>query len=117
MQVEEELLEQELLQLQERIQILEKQQVELINIPVPGFNDGDPASIVHDFLRVSVCSAGRCSSTIMYHCFLELTFLTFRSFFYNFMKLLNVYICKINLNRNVNVISKPKCPNITFKSK
>lgn len=54
MQVEEELLEQQLLQLQERIQILEKQQVALINIPVPGFSDGDPASIVHDFNIVSV---------------------------------------------------------------
>lgn len=70
MQVEEELLEQQLQQLQERIQILEKQQVELINIPVPGFSDGDPANIVHDFQRVSVCSARRCSSSIINHGFL-----------------------------------------------
>lgn len=42
-------------QLQERIQILEKEQVELVNIPVPEFGDGDPAKIVHDFQRVSAC--------------------------------------------------------------
>lgn len=44
----------QLLQLQERIQILEEEQVELVNIPVPEFGDGDPAKIVHDFQRVSV---------------------------------------------------------------
>ncbi|XP_003976733.1 integral membrane protein 2B [Takifugu rubripes] len=47
----DELSHQQLLQLQERIQILEKEQVELVNIPVPGFGDGDPAKIVHDFQR------------------------------------------------------------------
>lgn len=51
MQVEQQRLE--LLQLHERIQILEKEQVELINIPVPDFSHGDPARIVHDFQRVS----------------------------------------------------------------
>lgn len=43
------------LQLQERIQILEKEQVELVNIPVTEFDNGDPADIVNDFQRVSVC--------------------------------------------------------------
>lgn len=38
-------------QLKERIQILEKEQVELISVPVPEFVDGDPADIVHDFDR------------------------------------------------------------------
>ncbi|XP_026232751.1 integral membrane protein 2Bb isoform X2 [Anabas testudineus] len=38
-------------QLEERIQVLEKDQVELINVPVPEFDDGDPADIVHDFQR------------------------------------------------------------------
>lgn len=51
----DELSHQQLLQLQESIQILEKEQVELVNIPVPGFGDGDPAKIVHDFQRVSAC--------------------------------------------------------------
>ncbi|XP_044071762.1 integral membrane protein 2Bb isoform X1 [Siniperca chuatsi] len=38
-------------QLEERIQVLEREQVELINVPVPEFDDGDPADIVHDFQR------------------------------------------------------------------
>lgn len=38
--------------LQEHIQVLEREEVELINIPVPEFEDGDPANIVHDFHRV-----------------------------------------------------------------
>lgn len=37
--------------LEERIQVLEREQVELINVPVPEFDDGDPADIVHDFDR------------------------------------------------------------------
>lgn len=39
-------------QLEERIRVLEREQVELINVPVPEFDDGDPADIVHDFQRV-----------------------------------------------------------------
>uniref|UniRef100_A0A3Q0QZ25 Integral membrane protein 2 n=1 Tax=Amphilophus citrinellus TaxID=61819 RepID=A0A3Q0QZ25_AMPCI len=31
------------------IRVLEREQVELINVPVPEFEDGDPADIVHDF--------------------------------------------------------------------
>lgn len=42
----------QLRQLEERIQVLEMEQVELINVPVPEFDDGDPADIVHDFQRV-----------------------------------------------------------------
>ncbi|XP_070832564.1 integral membrane protein 2Bb isoform X2 [Chaetodon trifascialis] len=38
-------------QLEERVRVLEKEQVELINIPVPDFDNGDPADIVHDFQR------------------------------------------------------------------
>nr|XP_057938114.1 integral membrane protein 2B-like isoform X1 [Doryrhamphus excisus] len=38
-------------QLEERIRVLEQEQVELINVPVPEFEDGDPADIVHDFQR------------------------------------------------------------------
>ncbi|XP_069576196.1 integral membrane protein 2Ba isoform X2 [Brachyistius frenatus] len=38
-------------QLEERIRVLEREQVELINVPVPEFDDGDPADIVHDFQR------------------------------------------------------------------
>ncbi|KAM4558847.1 integral membrane protein 2Bb [Odontesthes bonariensis] len=37
--------------LEERIQVLEREQVELITVPVPNFDDGDPADIVHDFQR------------------------------------------------------------------
>ncbi|XP_037831960.1 integral membrane protein 2B isoform X2 [Kryptolebias marmoratus] len=38
-------------QLQERVQVLVEDQVEIINVPVPDFEDGDPADIVHDFQR------------------------------------------------------------------
>ncbi|XP_077473175.1 integral membrane protein 2B-like [Stigmatopora argus] len=38
-------------QLEERIQVLEREQVALINVPVPEFEDSDPADIVHDFQR------------------------------------------------------------------
>ncbi|XP_041663096.1 integral membrane protein 2B-like isoform X2 [Cheilinus undulatus] len=41
----------QLRQLEERIRVLEREQVELINVPVPEFDDGDPADIVHDFQR------------------------------------------------------------------
>ncbi|KAM4561940.1 integral membrane protein 2B-like isoform 1-T1 [Fundulus diaphanus] len=37
--------------LEETIRVLEEEQVELINVPVPEFDDGDPADIVHDFQR------------------------------------------------------------------
>lgn len=59
-QVELELPNQaQLWQLEERIQVLEREQVELINIPVPEFEDGDPADIIHDFQKVR-CSAASC---------------------------------------------------------
>ncbi|XP_061579274.1 integral membrane protein 2B-like isoform X2 [Cololabis saira] len=38
-------------QLQERIRVLEEDEVEMISVPVPNFEDGDPADIVHDFQR------------------------------------------------------------------
>lgn len=38
-------------QLEETIRVLEREQVELINVPVPEFDDRDPADIVHDFQR------------------------------------------------------------------
>ncbi|XP_075965986.1 integral membrane protein 2Bb isoform X2 [Anarhichas minor] len=38
-------------QMEERIRVLEREQVELISVPVPEFGDGDPADIVHDFQR------------------------------------------------------------------
>nr|XP_046259626.1 integral membrane protein 2Bb isoform X2 [Scatophagus argus] len=38
-------------QLEEKIRVLEREQVELINVPVPEFDNGDPADIVHDFQR------------------------------------------------------------------
>jgi len=38
-------------QLQESIRVLEEEQIELINVPVPEFDDSDPADIVHDFSR------------------------------------------------------------------
>ncbi|PWA28406.1 hypothetical protein CCH79_00015955, partial [Gambusia affinis] len=38
--------------LEENIRVLEREQVEFINVPVPDFEDGDPADIVHDFQRV-----------------------------------------------------------------
>lgn len=41
------------LELHERIEILEKEQVELVNVPVPKFGDTHPAHIIHDFSRVS----------------------------------------------------------------
>lgn len=60
MQVEH-LKDQHLLQLQERIQILVQEQVELVDIPATEFDNGDPAKIVNDFQRVSVCWT-ECSS-------------------------------------------------------
>lgn len=47
-----ELLPEDYPLLEERVQVLEREQVELINVPVPEFEDGDPADIVHDFQRV-----------------------------------------------------------------
>lgn len=47
----------QLRQLQEHIQVLEWEQVELINVPVPEFENGDPAEIVHDFRRVRLPQA------------------------------------------------------------
>ncbi|XP_074550201.1 integral membrane protein 2B-like [Halichoeres trimaculatus] len=38
-------------QIEERVRVLEREQVELINVPVPEFENGDPADIVHDFQR------------------------------------------------------------------
>jgi integral membrane protein 2B len=38
--------------IQENIRVLEDQEVALINVPVPEFDDSDPADIVHDFQRV-----------------------------------------------------------------
>ncbi|KAJ3591910.1 hypothetical protein NHX12_007040 [Muraenolepis orangiensis] len=38
-------------QLEESVRVLEKEQVALINVPVPEFQDSDPADIVHDFQR------------------------------------------------------------------
>lgn len=38
-------------QLQEQIRVLEEEQVALISVPVPEFQEGDPANIVHDFQR------------------------------------------------------------------
>ncbi|CAN9498520.1 unnamed protein product [Ophioblennius macclurei] len=38
-------------QVEERIRVLEREQVELISVPVPEFEEGDPADIVHDFQR------------------------------------------------------------------
>ncbi|KAM6945427.1 integral membrane protein 2B-like [Aplochiton taeniatus] len=37
--------------IQESIRVLEEEEVELINVPVPEFSDSDPADIVHDFNR------------------------------------------------------------------
>lgn len=42
----------QLRQLEESIRVLEREQVELINVPVPEFDDFDSADIVHDFHRV-----------------------------------------------------------------
>ncbi|KAM6934998.1 integral membrane protein 2Ba [Xenentodon cancila] len=41
----------QLRQLEERIRVLEDDEVEMISVPVPNFEDGDPADIVHDFQR------------------------------------------------------------------
>jgi len=40
--------------LEESVRVLEKEQVALINVPVPEFQDTDPAEIVHDFQRVRI---------------------------------------------------------------
>uniref|UniRef100_A0A1A8FL66 Integral membrane protein 2 n=1 Tax=Nothobranchius korthausae TaxID=1143690 RepID=A0A1A8FL66_9TELE len=51
---EEEMMEEQRFRqrlLQERIQVLVPDQVEIIHVPVPDFEDGDPADIVHDFQR------------------------------------------------------------------
>ncbi|XP_054602556.1 integral membrane protein 2B isoform X2 [Nothobranchius furzeri] len=51
---EEEMMEEQSFRqrlLQERIQVLVPDQVEIIHVPVPDFEDGDPADIVHDFQR------------------------------------------------------------------
>lgn len=55
-------------QMEERIQVLERDQVALINVPVPEFDDGDPADIVHDFQRVSgsCARAGFCKLVFKY---------------------------------------------------
>ncbi|KAG7277694.1 hypothetical protein CRUP_024514 [Coryphaenoides rupestris] len=37
--------------LEESVRVLEKEQVALINVPVPEFQDTDPAEIIHDFQR------------------------------------------------------------------
>lgn len=68
-QVELELPNQlQLRQLEERIRVLEREQVELINVPVPEFDDGDPADIIHDFQRVR-CSAASCLTRNGKFCF------------------------------------------------
>ncbi|RVE58505.1 hypothetical protein OJAV_G00209850 [Oryzias javanicus] len=38
-------------ELEMTVRILEEEQVEIISVPVPNFEDGDPADIVHDFDR------------------------------------------------------------------
>lgn len=45
-------------QMSETIRVLETEQVELISVPVPEFEDGDPADIVHDFSRVCAWKDG-----------------------------------------------------------
>ncbi|XP_056282405.1 integral membrane protein 2B-like isoform X2 [Pseudoliparis swirei] len=53
-QVEEEAeveLPNQSLRQMERVRVLQREQVELISVPVPEFGDGDPADIVHDFQR------------------------------------------------------------------
>uniref|UniRef100_A0A3Q0R1J7 Integral membrane protein 2 n=1 Tax=Amphilophus citrinellus TaxID=61819 RepID=A0A3Q0R1J7_AMPCI len=40
-------------QVEERIRVLEREQVELINVPVPEFEDGDPADIAGTYLPQS----------------------------------------------------------------
>ncbi|XP_036396199.1 integral membrane protein 2B-like [Megalops cyprinoides] len=44
-------LPSQLRQIEESIRVLEDEEVELINVPVPEFADSDPADIVHDFPR------------------------------------------------------------------
>ncbi|XP_018595407.1 integral membrane protein 2Bb [Scleropages formosus] len=44
-------LPSQLRQIQEKVRVLEDDEVELINVPVPEFTDSDPADIVHDFNR------------------------------------------------------------------
>lgn len=51
--------------LQENVRVLLPDQVELINVPVPEFEDGDPADIVHDFQRVRWHGAGGCHPSLM----------------------------------------------------
>lgn len=46
-------------ELEMTIRILEEEQVEIISVPVPNFEDGDPADIVHDFERVRLLTAVR----------------------------------------------------------
>lgn len=46
-------LQGEDLELHERIEILEEEQVELVTVPVPKFGESHPAKIVHDFEEVS----------------------------------------------------------------
>lgn len=58
----------QLRQLEERIRVLEREQVELISVPVPEFDDGDPADIIHDFQRVR-CSAASCLTRNRKLCF------------------------------------------------
>lgn len=38
--------------LDERVRILDKEQVELISVPVPDFKDSNAAEILHDFVHV-----------------------------------------------------------------
>ncbi|XP_061082511.1 integral membrane protein 2B-like isoform X2 [Conger conger] len=44
-------LPQQLRSIQEKVHFWEDEEVELINVPVPEFEDSDPADIVHDFPR------------------------------------------------------------------
>ncbi|XP_028972686.2 integral membrane protein 2B-like [Esox lucius] len=37
--------------IEETVRVLEEEEVELINVPIPEFSDSDPADIVHDFNR------------------------------------------------------------------
>lgn len=43
----------------EEADIREDDNIAIIDVPVPKFSDSDPAAIVHDFDRVSVCEAVR----------------------------------------------------------
>lgn len=41
----------------EIVRVLEDEEVELIDVPVPNFSDSDPAVIVHDFKQVrNICT-------------------------------------------------------------